>query len=1123
MEHHIIFGELRKSRWVVGCFLLKNGTLIVVEKEQIKKAHYSDELKYEDMTTVITSGYNNAASAYWEPLTGKDYLFILKDCGALELLDSQCNRLDLLDTGIRQDHNQIFFLFDDINQIYINLSRSMIFAVEYQVKNKRMSFVKRDEEINCIFEDINTIIGLQLKWGVDYVTGRDFPLISVLSMNETSKQYYLEVIRQLRTEGSYKRVPWDTFINHSYLVFDDINSPSAQAPILKMVSNVGLFIFASTQVLFIKLPDGYDQTVGKCKFETFQYFDGILLAYNLVGNDKLDLSTDIMLRRSVNSLEFWAFTLEDQLFKFTLRVAFEDPEAFIINWDGLSCEKLPVEGLIPNDGNTNPIQRSIFLSNTVAVLINDSVGATFVDLQKSKVINRMPYNLSRVLHSYTIGPHFHKHVSCSATKENEGVVESKFWGYSNVLSLNKSFTSEHKIANIWNSSEGVWWKNSFGQIFREGRLIETFLPPIHITTNGLILKKTSIAVWANIVNDFEGNYCYACNNGDIGWSDESEIVSVKNLQSSSLVKYLLSCSKLDDGSKITVLSVDNKITVLKNAEIVERDINLSECSDSLSSISIVPFHKTYRILICDIDGQLYELDLSNSRVRCKVEIGSQKADICAIPGCSSFLVYTRDDLMLMNLTEIGKYQLTRVDVKHHLSKIVARNMTDITVLDDDHTIYQYSMPATTLPPQVISKSILSKFHFHTKCVSLPCSNRYVITSSLHSEYSDLLRRKKYYSELQLHDLERQKTVFRYDLSKAYPQATVSDIVASSLHKSLSDDHATRSNLFAMQLAFAKVFIVSLNYEMAEDESLDNLLLFSLDDSNGSIDFLQGIETGHAISSLHTCRNRVFLAAGDFLRAYQIDYKVKENTFNVRPVSNEIYTGGLIKSIVELPNVHTSKMTQIKRRKYTNQDHDILLNDRIVVLNLLKGLQEYNLAWKSVTAERGLEITPVVNANRTFPLSSDSAEHLITFLSVCQTEATTWLAVGYSDKLFSLCCIPDNGEPNLLQMRLPGDITSICSAQQSNCSFDIGRDDSIINFERRRLLILFVVATSAGEYAIGKAEDDERLRKPKARCDKKMNEQLQFIQLEDEQSDFIFTDSRILHELREINSFEMALL
>lgn len=1120
MEEHVVLGRLHTSRNVVECFLMKNSFLVLIEREQIKKALYTDDLKHDDMKIVFSRGYNVAASIYWEPLTGEEYLFVLKDCGALEILDSHCKRIDLLETNIELDDTNKFILFNNKNQIYVNLTKSSIYAIEYQVKNRGISFVKKDETLKCIFEDISTVIGMDFQWNIDFYTGREYPVIAVLLASNISGQNNFQAIRQNGTKNG----PWQNIVNRATLDFDESHDSADQRPILKSISNVGFFVFFATRVLFIKMPNGYDQTVGGNSFNSYGPFDAMSLRYNSIEmeENKINRSGDVMMKRNAASLEFWFFTLGSELLKFKLVIELEDPDELIMHWSKLTCENFSVVGLKQNESNGGFLQRSIFLSRTVAILLNDSIGIMFVDLEKVRLVNEMRFQLSQFFYSDTIGGDFRRTISCGASAENAGFIEYKFWGYSDIFAPIKSFTSEEEIVELWNSEQGIWWKNSNGQIFHEGQLIETFLPPVHVTSQGVVLRDTSIAVWTNIINDFEGNYSYVSKNGEIGWSDDLEKVFLENLKSSALAKYILSCSRLNDGSKITILSVDNKVTVLENSEIVKKNVDLSRYLDSLSSVSIVQCQQTYRILVCDIGGQLCELDSSSLNVCCKLKFGTKKVQISVVPESTFCILYNKDDVMLMDSAMNG-IQITKLDVRYRLRKIVAKSSCDIACLDEGHNIYQFRIPKSLNSPQTISKIFASNTHIHTKVLSLPCSTRYVITSSLCSGHSNVLKRLKYYAELQLHDLGTQETVFRYDLSNEYPQAIISDMVAFSFHKPTFEDHSPQSNLFAMQLAFDRIFIVSLNYEMAEEESLDNLLLFSLDDGNGSIHFLQGINTGYSISALHAYDSRVVLAAGHVLQAYQIDYTVKEDAFKITTVSNEVYTGGLIKNFIEFSNFF-SLAPQTKRLKIQKRNTDLRNNKkRVAAFNLVKGLQKFDLTWSSRDQQVSLRIVPVVDVGQAPFFSVDTSERLMVAFSVCRMDASTWLAVAFSNKSLLLYCIHGSDEPSSLQMKLPDQVTGIFSAEKPHCFSHVRKKESLINFKRRSMSILFVLVTSKGKYGIGKTESSEFSKKLKSTCVEEMTEQFKFIRLENGESDLRFTDARILPPDGGTKIFEVALL
>ncbi|GCF00633.1 hypothetical protein ZYGM_001694 [Zygosaccharomyces mellis] len=1117
MEEYIVLGELCRSSHVVNSFILKDNTFLVVEPEQICKAAYSREDVYEKMETIVTTGYNIAASAYWEPLTGMEYLIVLKDCGALELLNSQCERIDLLETGMEQDDGKKFFAFNERdNQIFINLHKNTIYVIEYQLKNKSMYFMKRDEGPKCIFEDVDRIVDMDISWNIDYVTGRDFPTISILLFDEFSQNYYFQVIRQAPKEIPKGRKPWETFINHSNLEvqFDDNRA------ILRAISNVGFFIFGTRQVLFIKLPEGYEQTIQNVEFQQFKHFEGCYMAYNLKDDDKINLEGGILLKRNVTSLEFSAFNSQNQLLKIWLRIIFEDPDELIYHWDALSTKLITINGLV---SDRQIITRTILLSNAVVMLLCDSENEIlFVDIFQMRIFKKAPYNLSRVFFSDIVGTDFQKLVNCGGSTNNKGIVESKFWGHPDFFSLVKSFDSEYQVRQLWSCDNGVWWKDSHGNVFCNGGLVETYMPPIHVTSNGTIVKDLSAITWADICYDTKGNYAYVSKDGHIGWSNEAKTVPLDKLPSSSLAKYILACSILENGSKITILSVDNKLTILQDTHTFKKGIDISDELDSIACMSIIGWEESFRVFITDIDGKLCELDVKDTKICSKRKIGAQRAEICPVTDRNFFLIYTKDDLLLMSPTDSGKFEFARIDMKKRISKIAAKDGSEIVILEDDFKIHQYAIPEKIPLPNVINKRIDSISYIHTKFISLSCSTRYVITSSIRSAYSDLLQRVNYYAEIQLHDLETQKTVSQYNLSENYPQAFVSDIVALPFNReSFLSDGMNQNNLYAMQLAFDRVFIVSLNYEMAEDESLDNLLLFSIDDNNGTIELLQGINTEHSITSLLNYHNCTLIAAGDVLQAYKIDYLLEDNTFKIELVSNNVRCGGLVSTIIRLPQAHAPKsLSKSKKRKL---EKEYYITERLLVLNILRGAQEYVLTQKANGLQENLRIVPVISSDKSSFGNLLNVSGLTTHLAMCCIGETAWLMTGNTDRSISLYCISINNESSVIQLKIPGDIISICSLSKSHESFRLFKEESLIQYQRKPISILFTIHTSKGEYLIGNSKDPKLLKELKTTTEERMEEQFRFIQLEDGFSDLRFTDARILKDFSFGRCLERAVL
>lgn len=1122
MTYNIFLNELRRPKGIVDIALLKDNVLLIVEPEQIKKGLYSADLEYEDMQVFKTVGYTVAAHSCWDPLGNKEFIFLLKDCGVLEILDSQLERIDLLETAIQVTHDDIFILFDDRNhKIYINLTINGIYAVDYQLTGDKLSFVGRSAPPQCIFESVQTISNMESSWHVDYDSGRDFIALSILLYNENSNQVSFQVIRQLQVESRKRKQTWEILINETLLELKESSmiyeNKSPRIVTFKAVPNIGFFVFSFSRIFLFELPGGSENLLAGKKVTGYGTMEGLLSPSELDNlHAGIELQGNVLLTQDLTGLEFTIVTTKNIIVHVSLELIFEETAEQVYHWKGSVSRKHTIDELLLPNGDVDKIVKSIYLKYPLCILLSQSQGLLVVDLNIFKVLHKLSYKLNSAFYSNSIGNDFRKHVICGGTRENEGFVESSFFGYQDLLSFNKQYSSKKDIARVWSTAQSLWWKSSDGELFCDGKFVAAATEVVHVTPKGVLLKDRFINSAVNIWGDKDGNYAYITTTGVIRWSDEEEGVKIRKFKNSSLAKYVLACARQIDGSKLTVIAVDNEFTILRNTLVTKESVSVSQELEAISSVFIVAFKTYYHLLVGDINGVVCVLDPITLKVFERKKIGSEKTHICGIPQSDRILLYTKDELILVAACTAGKYKMTKMSITHRITHINARDKLNIDILVDRRDIYICGMPSEIEQPLVITKRILTNSHFHTKFISLPCSTRYIITSSFHSEYSNAHKRTMYSTEIQLHDIELQKTVHQYDLSKRYPHAIISDIEAISFkYSKYSKDFDKKETSYAKKLTFDKCFVVSLDYEAAEEDSLDNLLLFSLDDDSGTLDFQLGINTGHPVTAVHNYYSHLFLLAGEVLQAFQIDYSVKDNAFNIAPVSNKLYINGFVRCIMSLSSSQPN-LKEPKRRKLGKTE---LNNHRIIILNVFKGLQEFTLSQKSseqpLTTFKPYYLTPVTNSHEEISFIRNIAAHMITSISMYRTSKKLWFAMCSSTGLVSLHCLSAENEHFSLEFKMPSQVTSITPFVQKSRYVHLMATNPLSKDEEQTLSGLFNLSTCQGGcYILGVITDATVLKKFEKST--QMDEQLKFIGMVAEEGNFV--DGRVLVDCDVVRSF-----
>lgn len=1113
MGASVVLNELEPSKWIVNSFLLRGNILLIVEPELIIKGKPSQELINGSMTRTKTTGYTVAAQIYVDFVTNKEYLLILKDCGVLEVLDSELNRLDLLDISIDQTKGEKFFLLDDRHhRLYINLEKNRIYMLEFRVTADGFAFIRKDRDAQCVYESVEDISNIELSWHTNFETSRDYVSMSILLFNESSKQHYFEVIAQQQSNSRNKKQPWLSCIKKTLLELTDY--PSLYSNVLgrhvafKAVSNIGFFIFSLRDTFFFVLPGGSEHSLAGKKIQDYARYSGLAEHYvDRFHVDDIDIHPNVNVLQTSNFLEFIMCTNSNFLIAVKFDLVCEDPDELKYHWGSCVC----VQKTIPHVAlGTRPLRVRKFMSLNLSLcmFLTAEQGMIILDIRDMKLIHSQPYKLRSAFYSGYVGQSFGKYVLCGGSKDNTGFIEFQFIGYEDLLSVHHELSSTSEIIKMWSTEDSVWWLTADGKLHQNDQYIGDYSNVVHITMKNKLIQDGSIVSVADILNDPDCNYCYVTGSGALCWSCSEKSVPIKNFKSSSLVKYHLTSVRDVDGTNITVLAVDNVLTIVKNHHLVAAARHVSHEVDAISSIFIVRGNCPKFLLLGDIDGNLFWLDFNTLAIQRTVKVGCGRVMICGVPHSSNILINTQDDLLLLTFNLKGNYDLKRIYTKLSIKHLSARDGTNIDILTSKLDICSFKIPKEIPAPVLIKGCISNDTHFHSKFIHLPCSTRYIVTSSFRSEYSIDHKRSFFFSEIQLHDLYSKKTLCRYDISKKYPQAIISDIIAIPFQEDSSFcSDISGENSYAKRLTFGRCFIVSLNYETAEDDSeLDNLLLFTMED--GAFDFHLGIRTGRVITALHNYYHYLFLTAGEVLQAVEIDYSVKENAFKIEIQSNPVMTSGFVKGLLTF---ESSCCNSSYNRGHIQSKHS-QKSYRIISLNLFEGPQEFEVInnscyqGKSSRGEPKFKISPVPSSQKATDFTSCTAGEILTAGSLVVENGVRWYAFCSADNIvvISRLC-PEEGLESF-GFKMPCEINNIVSLRRKSLQVNSTKYQ-----KGSTASSLFSITTCKGGNYILSSHPKFPM---KEEFEQKMDEQLEFIGVTD--TDLNFVDTRVLNTDNQLN-------
>ncbi|QLQ82581.1 hypothetical protein HG537_0H03440 [Torulaspora globosa] len=1068
---------INETHWIIDTFLLRGCHLLIVEPRRFLRGIYSETMKWDDMEVIKVSddstrsqSSNVAASHFWDPLVDCEFILLLKDSGTLELLDSELRTVDVCETGIEQGTRSRFLVVDQISgKIFVNLTHNAIYSLDYRRTTDSIRFVKDGDNPRCVYEAPGEILFYEVGWHCDLESDVDFITIAVLVETYVQSGLCFEVIRQTQKGLRGKERNWESLIELTRLAYladrsiDDVVSTA-----LKTVSNVGFFLFASDYTVFFELPNGSRQSMNGFRVIDFALCKG--LQSDLLTEDQqksLRFQHKVILNADWNELEFTVFTNSRYAFTARLNQIFERSDVYLYEWDELPVECraiLPVESA---ESFNNSVMSLITIDPPAAMIWNRRTGITFINLTTMSPICSMKFSQPSALYAGTIGHDINTLVACCGFDEGDGYIQSISYGYKKLLLHKRDIiTLEENVVSIWLTRDDLWWKTESGLLMSKYTVAQPHPEVSYVTWSGQKLSSVDSAlVSVEIWGDDDGNFVSLDRDGVVSWSTNHRSVKIASGKIPLDAQLQLACIKNPNGSYFTVVSIENKITFVSDeTATTTRDLGSSLESSSICDLFIVPDSNLRHMLVGTTDGSIKLFDLQTLRVQATLRIGSKKVRFCGIPKSRFIFVYTEEDLILIETGGREGYNFGKVQFASRINLMRARNIGEIYIFDKGGLISCFEMPTIINEPTEISDNLIVPSGCPTKFISFECSNRLIVASSMHATYNAAQCVKSYSGCLLLVDIESQKQLFSYDLSERYPQAIISDIIAIPYEGSHVNGARLRKELlYAKRLTLSRCFLVALNFENAEDDTLDNLLLFSIDENKCLLDFHYSLKIQWAITALSNYEANTFIVSGEFLQIFTIDYLLQENAFRISQASNSVPVFGYpMKVLSKIPDIISPAMEKaLKSAERTTTT---------LVVNLLEGLQEYSISSEHVSALHSsnrpttYQIKPTPGPQRKVPflLSSTRTDRAVIDCAWILYDQSLWIAAAYSDCSLQVYCIKSGNEiethTRMAHIRLDCQITALTTIGQTNQETPAG---NIFRLSKSNKAQLFCVSTVRG--------------------------------------------------------------
>lgn len=1023
--------KISETHWVVDSLLLNRDDLLIVEPKVLRRGNLSSNLTFDDMEVVNRSeSVNVAASVYWEPLSNQEYTILLKSTGTLELLDGNLKKIDCLETGIEQGDQAKFIRVDErTERIFVNLEENAIYSVALQRTENRFTFKKNTGNPKRIHEAPCRICFFEATWHSDLEKERDFMTIASVLHGGPHSETLFEVIQQSQKDSRRKKQPWSSLINLTSLdLLEAFSQPdrNLDGVSLKTVPNTGFFLFSLKQTFFFTLSQGPQQYVEGSKTGRYVVFGELSIS---------DLSEDIgdlirfqpvvFLDQAAGYLEFKLFTNYPVVVSARMEIDSEDPEMYSISWRRLTSTCSTVAGI----DTCSLIEKTAILNHRTVAFWIRSAGLELIDTPSLSRAQSLHFPQLSALFSAQVGCDLPSLVSCYALGGNYGKLVVNGEAYEDFFRSEVLLSSDKEIINFWLTKQGLWLEKKDGIMIRDGEAMGADRKILHVTSTGQLLKQDS-SIWAvtDILNDKDGGYALLSNDAKIEWSDVAAPAQLPVEERDRIEPVTLACMKLPDSSLLTVVGLSDKVIVLRNDSVVtDRTLDLDS---EISSISIAPAESERYIVLGTSGGMIIVFDLHSLCVAGSLRVGSRAIYLCSVPESPFIFAYSKDDLMILEIDE--EFRVAKVLTDFRINVMRASSTYEIYVLSEGGQLSRLSMPKDLGIMKKSHQRVTTSSQCFTKFASFSSSSRLIVASTLSSSYSHSQARFLYSAHLVLYDIQSGQQLYSYDLSKKYPQASVSDIVAVP-YTILPSIGTTPQKLpsYAERLTLERCFVVSLNYETADDDSLANLLLFSIDESNCSIDLHVTMNTMSSITSVSNYFDNSFAVAGEILQIFGISYLVHENAFRILPLSNPITLSGYPTKILGgLPRISVDS-NQVIRFSNSNRDR------RILISNLLQGLQEYEIKTdatnltlsSSKSGKYTLGFIPGSERDFSFIGSTACRNRLMVDCAYALKSGILWFATAYSDCSIEIHCIEEEKDfdgDRKVCIKLESSITSVVS-------------------------------------------------------------------------------------------------
>mgnify|MGYP003365067318 CR=1 FL=1 len=1127
----IVLNQLAEAHDVVGCFVTVQNRLLIVESECVRHGGYSSNWDYDSLEVSTLLGYTIGAILYREPLTDTDYLFLVRRDGAMVIMDMDLKVIDTFDTGIylyQATHSMLFAFEEKQRQVYCNLEPNTVYTIRLQQKSGVLTFLHASNSLSVVQDLDSEIMALDITFNYDISTNKEFVALATLSRCDKRKQHYLQAVARVDIAGSSRQKPkWGTAVARTVIDLGEepfVWDVCKDSVLMKSVENVGFFVFSTVKFFFFSMPNGFENAVGGEQLVNNMYqcqepFEG----YGIdISNPSFKFQGLLHTHVSHDLIEFSISTTDFKVVLTTFKLILEDENKYVKNWSTLNTTvaSLLTDGVI--DIKTDRVEALFpLVSNKKECLLNLRSGKmVLMDVHEKRIISSSIFNNENYVTATSIGTLSSRFIRSGYNIDNTYFVEQQPHRYSLPYTVQEKYDVFDKIQHIWRTSDNkIYWMTSLeDSLYLNGKVKCATNGNIYVTKNDLIIKDADVVQLVDIQGSLENGYCCLARTGELKWvtNNTSKTVELDSIKTHHLSKAVIYSTQKPNGINMTYVVYENRLLTIEQYGDVITETILPRDIGTVNSMISHTIDNVTNILITDVHGKVWIFDDADSTSATHLNISFYPIRVLYMITSDLILLFSKDSCFILKpyLSVKLHYKCIPIDLPFSIRQAVYDDSILTIATDDNHILdlnFESLITNQQKSPIRSSTDILI-----TKFLEITYSNKYVLGSYVTLEDKENRTFGIQSSGVCSYNMVDHKVETKYDVSSEFQNATVTDICSVPYRNIETDNSLGNDNIsFAKRLIFSQCFLVSLNCELSETDEGPKLLLFMVDPESGQINLRTYSDTFFDINSVQNYSRDTFIAVGDYIQLFRIDYSVTENIFHITMASDKHLTNGLVRSLFELP-LQESDNEQLDSPRKKKQRRQHKLRTAFVGLDLYKGIYEFKIesskvdSSTNVSKEQLLYSIKYIKSTDEHPIPADLFnEEIISKFSFNKILGSLYFIVccGLNHIKLYFTTNTDDDAYDMLEFYFPHQVTSIEPLSRSD-----DKDNDILDTALHLSGIFSITTTNGGHYVISTLPIEVDQGILSSNSQQMMSRHLPLMgYVEEEESIVRFIDNRILKD------------